>query len=137
VIPRAAAALLLAVALWIIVSGEESAATWVPVRVLLTLDSAVVLREPVPPVRAFVVGRRRDLFQLLQAPPVLQRAVTEDTPDSVRLELREQDLELPSGSDARVRDLKPRLLTVRLRLVHDSMPHPAPDTAQVRVGVRE
>jgi len=148
VILRAAAALLLAVALWMVVSAEEPSATWVPVTVRLTLDSAVVLREPVPPVRAFVVGRRRDLLQLLQTPPVLQRAVTDDSPDSVRIELREQDLDLPSGSDARVRDLKPRLLTVRLRFVRDSLRDhlrdrhrdrprdSAIDSSRVRVGAR-
>lgn len=113
---RAAAALLLAVALWFIVSAEEPAAEWVNVRVALTLDSAVTLREPVPIVRAFIVGRRRDVLQLMQQPPLLQRAVTTDTPDSVRFELHEQDLDLPAGTDATVRDLRPRLLTVRLRL---------------------
>ncbi len=120
---RALAALVLAVALWFIVSAEESSATWVPVRVVLTLDSAVTLSEPVAPVRAFVIGRRRDLLQLLQSPPVLQRAITQDAPDSVRIELHEQDLDLPSGSDARVRDLQPRLLTVRLRYLHASGTH--------------
>jgi hypothetical protein len=120
VIPRAVAALLLAIALWLIVSAEEPLAAWVPVTVRLTLDSAVALREPVTPVRAFVVGRRRDIFKLLQSPPILHRAVTDDTPDSVRIELHEQDLDLPLAVEARVRDLRPRLLTVRLKIVGDS-----------------
>jgi hypothetical protein len=123
VIARAAAALLLAIALWLIVSAEEQSAAWVPVRVSLTLDSAVVLREPVPAVRAFVVGRRRDIFRLLQTPPVLHRAITDDTPDSVRIELHEQDLDLPPNADARVNDLRPRLLTVRLRVVSRTVAH--------------
>ncbi len=122
-IARAAAALLLAIALWLIVSAEEQSAAWVPVRVSLTLDSAVVLREPVPAVRAFVVGRRRDIFRLLQTPPVLHRAITDDTPDSVRIELHEQDLDLPPNADARVNDLRPRLLTVRLRVVSRTVAH--------------
>lgn len=113
---RAAAALLLAIALWLIVSAEEPAAEWINVRVALTLDSAVTLREPLPTVRAFVVGRRRDILQLVQQPPLLQRAVTTDTPDSVRFELHEQDLDLPAGTEATVRDLRPRLLTVHLKL---------------------
>ena len=112
---RATAALLLAAALWLIVSAEEPTAAWVPVRISLTLDNAVTLREPVAPVRAFIVGPRRDLFRLLQSPPVLQRAVTNDAPDSVRIELHEQDLDLPAGIDATVRDLRPRLLTVHLK----------------------
>lgn len=118
VVLRAISALCLALALWLIVSAEEPSAGWVPVRVMLTLDSAVTLSQPVAPVRAFVVGRRRDLLRLLQSPPVLQRAVTDDTPDSVRIELHEQDLDLPIGTDARVRDLQPRLLTVRLHHKH-------------------
>ncbi len=114
-VTRALAALLLACALWLVVSAEEPSAAWVPVRVSLTLDSAVTLSEPVVPVRAFVIGRRRDLLRMLQSPPVLQRAITEETPDSVRIELREQDLDMPPGADARVTDLRPRLLTVRMR----------------------
>ncbi len=116
-VTRAFAALLLASALWLVVSAEEPSAAWVPVRVSLTLDTAVALTEPVAPVRAFVVGRRRDLLRMLQSPPVLQRAITDETPDSIRIELRAQDLDMPSGADARVTDLRPRLLTVRVRRV--------------------
>jgi hypothetical protein len=117
VLTRAAAALLLASALWLVVGGEETTATWVPVRVSLTVDSAVTLSEPVAPVRAFVVGSRRDLFRLRQLPPVLHRAITDDTPDSVRIEVREQDLDMPPGTQARITDLSPRLLTVHMRRV--------------------
>lgn len=109
--------MLLACALWLVVSAEESSASWVTVKVSLTLDSAVTLTQPIAPVRAFVVGRRRDLLRLLQSPPVLQRAITDDAPDSVRLELREQDLEMPPGTAARVTDLRPRLLTVHMQRV--------------------
>ncbi len=124
VVMRAFVALVLACALWLIVSAEEPTATWVKVNVSLTLDSAVVLTEPITPVRAFVVGRRRDLFRLVQSPPVLQRAITDDTPDSVRIELREQDLDMPVGTSARVTDLRPRLLTVHMHRVT------RPDTQQ-------
>jgi hypothetical protein len=42
----------------------------------------------------------------------------------VRIELREQDLEMPPGTSARVTELRPRLLTVRMQRVHrgDSLP---------------
>ena len=86
-----------------------------PVRVALTLDTAITLLEPPPVVRAFVVGRRRDLFKLVASPLTLQRAVTQNDRDSVSIELREQDLTVPPGSDIAVRDLDPRLLTFRLR----------------------
>jgi len=122
-ITRALAALLLACALWLVVSAEEPTAAWVPVRVSLTVDNAVTLTEPIAPVRAFVVGRRRDLLRMLQSPPTLQRAIAVDAPDSVRIELREQDLDLPPGSTARITDLRPRLLTIRMRRVN---PDPRP-----------
>jgi len=112
---RAAIALFLAGALWLIVSAEESIASWVPVRVSLTLDTAIILVESPPQVRAFVVGRRRDLFKLVASPLELQRAVTQNNQDSVSIELREQDLTVPAGSDIAIRDLDPRLLTFRLR----------------------
>jgi hypothetical protein len=112
---RAAIALFLACALWLVVSAEETTAAWVPVHVALTLDTAVTLLEPPEDVRAFVVGRRRDLFKLIASPPTIQRAVTDDARDSVRIELRLQDLDLPNGADISVRDLRPRLITFRLQ----------------------
>jgi hypothetical protein len=114
-VTRAAVALLCACALWLVVSAEEPAAAWVRVTLQLSTDSAVVVHDAsLVPVEAFVVGRRRDLLRLTQSPPVLHRAVIDDGNDSVRFELRESDLDLPSGSEARVSDLRPRLLTVRL-----------------------
>lgn len=112
---RAAVALFLAGSLWLIVSAEETTAEWVSVRVALDLDKTVALAEAPPTVRAYVVGRRRDLFKLISSPPTLQRAITEDDRDSVRIELRAQDLDMPAGTDISVRDLRPRLLTFRLK----------------------
>lgn len=112
---RATVALLLAGSLWLIVSAEETTAEWVSVRIALDLDSTVTLADPPTPVRAYVVGRRRDLFKLISSPPTLQRAITEDDRDSVRIELRSQDLDMPTGVDVAVRDLRPRMLTFRLR----------------------
>lgn len=112
---RAAVALLLASSLWLIVSAEETTAEWVSVRIALDLDSTVTLADAPPTVRAYVVGRRRDLFKLISSPPTLQRAITEDDRDSVRIELRAQDLDMPTGTDVTVRDLRPRLLTFRLK----------------------
>lgn len=112
---RAAIALFLAGSLWLIVSAEETTAEWVSVRIALDLDATVALAEAPPTVRAYVVGRRRDLFKLISSPPTLQRAITEDDRDSVRIELRAQDLDMPAGTDISVRDLRPRLLTFRLK----------------------
>jgi hypothetical protein len=119
---RAAVALFLAVALWLVVSAEETTAAWVPVHIALTLDPSVSLVDDIPDVRAFVVGRRRDLFKLISSPPTIQRAVTDDDRDSVRIELRAADLDLPVGADITVRDLLPRLLTFRLQHVRNEEP---------------
>lgn len=114
-IGRGAIALVLALALWLVVSAEESSAAWVPVRVSLTLDTAITLTQVPPEVHAFVVGRRRDLFKLVGSPLTLQRAITQSAGDSLQIELREQDLDLPPRSEIAVRDLTPRLMTIHLR----------------------
>lgn len=119
---RAAVALFLAASLWLIVSAEETTAEWVSVRIALDLDATVALAEAPPTVRAYVVGRRRDLFKLISSPPTLQRAITEDDRDSVRIELRAADLDMPAGTDISVRDLRPRLLTFRLRRKDNVLP---------------
>ncbi|MES2523696.1 MAG: hypothetical protein V4617_13405 [Gemmatimonadota bacterium] len=113
-VTRGAVALLCACALWLVVSAEEPVAEWVDVQVQLSMDSSITAGTPATPVQAYVVGRRRDLLRLRQSPPVLYRAVTDESRDSVRFELRESDFELPDGAEARVSDVRPRLLTVRL-----------------------
>ncbi len=113
--PRALIALMLAACLWLVVSAEEPMSTWVPVDLSLTLDADVSLAEMPVPVEVLVVGKRRELYKLFSSPPALQRAVTDESGDSARLELRVQDVTLPSGTDAIVRDLRPRLLLVLLR----------------------
>ncbi len=112
--PRALVALVLATGLWFVVSAEEPASQWVNVRLSLSLDPDVSLAEPAAPVQALIAGKRRDLYKLISSPPTMRRAVTAEGSDSVRLELRAQDVDLPEGSDAVVRDLRPRLLLVSL-----------------------
>ena len=112
---RAGVALLLASALWLVVSAEETTAEWVPVNVTLKLDTAAAPMESPQQVRAFVVGRRRDLFKLMSTPPTIQRASTENDRDSVRIELRAQDIDMPGGIEVSVRDVRPRLVTFHLR----------------------
>ncbi len=113
--PRALIALLLAAGLWLVVSAEELTSSWITVNVSLALDPDVSLAEPVPVVEALVAGKRRELYKLFPSQLVLQRAVTDESGDSASLELRVQDVSLPTGSDVIVRDLRPRLLHVRLR----------------------
>jgi hypothetical protein len=118
--PRALIALGLATVLWLVVNAEEPATGWVRVRVGLTLTGDVALSEPAPPVHALITGKRRELLKLMSSPPTLQRAITDESTDSARLELRVQDVELPSGSDVEVRDIRPRLLRVLLQHASDT-----------------
>lgn len=113
--PRALIALGLATGLWLVVSAEEATSAWVPVSMSLTLEPGVTLAEPAPPVRALVEGKRSALFKMFSEPPTMQRGVASALGDSAQLELRAQDVDLPSGSEVVVRDLRPRLLRVVLR----------------------
>ncbi|MFL5578687.1 MAG: hypothetical protein ACJ79S_22255, partial [Gemmatimonadaceae bacterium] len=109
-----AAAIFFSVVLWLVVSGEETAEQMIPVRLSTNVDSALVLVGPQPALRALVVGRARDLWKLGDGPLVVRRVFTGDTPDSVRVELRPGDIDLPSGAtSAVVRDVQPRAITLR------------------------
>lgn len=120
-VTRAAVALLSSCALWLVVSGNERFATWVPVSVELSSNAAAIAPAS-QPVRAMVSGRRRDFIRLLQSPPVLRRTLVRPaagardsaTVDSVRVQLRPIDVVLPNGSEARVNDLSPRSVVVEI-----------------------
>jgi hypothetical protein len=120
-VTRAVVALVASCALWLVVSGDERGAAWVPVTMELSEGDAQVVMLP-NPVRAFVTGRRRDFIRLLQSPLVLRRALTRNADgavtgsalDSVRLELRPVDVVLPDGTEARVNDVQPRVLVLPL-----------------------
>jgi hypothetical protein len=111
-LPYKAAALFLALVLWLVVSAEEQTEDLVPVRLALMLDSGLTLDGPRPTVRALVVGRGRELLKLYASPPVVRRALPADSPDSVLFELRPVDIDLPSEVDARVRDVQPRTISL-------------------------
>lgn len=112
---RALVALLLATGLWFVVSSSESTSTWVPVSISLTLEDDVHLAEPLPRVEVLLTGKRRELFKHFSSAPALQRAITASTGDSARLELRIQDVTLHGGSEAVIRDIRPRLLVIPLK----------------------
>ncbi len=114
--PRVVAALLLAGGLWLVVRAEEPVQAWVNVRLAITTDSAISLATTPAPVQAFVAGTRRDLLKLLSSPATMQRAITDESGDSARLELRVQDVDVASAIQLVVRDVRPRLLV--LPLVH-------------------
>lgn len=115
-LPLKLAALFFALVLWLAVSAEEPTEEWVDVRVALVHDSSVTLIDSVPPVQALVVGRGRDLLKLYTTLPVLRRVIEADTATRITLSLRPGDVDLPSNVDARVRDVRPSGMSVRVRI---------------------
>lgn len=98
--------------LWLAVSAEEPTDEWVPVQIELTADSNVSLREPIPPVRAFVIGRGRELLKLYVAEPTVHRTINGDVPDSLTIDLQPNDVNLPAWVNARVGEVEPRAITL-------------------------
>lgn len=115
-LPLKLAAVFFALVLWLAVSAEEPTEEWVDVRVALVHDSSVTLVDSVPPVQALVVGRGRDLLKLYTTLPVLRRVIDADTAARITLSLRPGDVDLPSNVDARVRDVRPSAMTLRVRI---------------------
>ena len=114
--PLKLAAVFFALVLWLAVSAEEPTEEWVDVRVALVHDSSITLVDSVPPVQALVVGRGRDLLKLYSTLPVLRRVIDADTATRLTLSLRPGDVDLPSNVDARVRDVRPSAVSVRVRI---------------------
>lgn len=112
-LPYKAAALFFSVVLWLVVSAEETAEELVPVRLAASMDSSIAVVGRPPVMRALVVGKGRDLMKIGDGPLVLRRVFTAETPESVRVELRPADIDLPSNSSVVVRDVQPRAFTLR------------------------
>jgi hypothetical protein len=106
------AAIFFSLVLWLVVSVEEPSEELVPVRLELITDPHVSLRGEPEPVRALVVGRGRELIKLFASPPVVRRVISADVPQRYTLELRPTDVDLPSGVDARVREVLPRSIVL-------------------------
>lgn len=129
-LPLKLAAAFFALVLWFIVAAEEPAAREMSVRLALTTDSMVEVTSNVPDVHALVVGSGRDLLKLYATPPTVRRHLGEDAPDSVVLEIRPSDVDLPSGVNARVQDVQPRVIPLRL-VVRDSRDVPVRSSLQL------
>jgi YbbR domain-containing protein len=109
-----ATAIFLAVVLWFVVNAKEPQIELVGVRFTPSLlDSSLVLREPLPQIQAIVAGSPKQLIQLSTNPPVIHRQITAQSPDTLVLDLRPEDVVLPDGVDAVVRDVQPRSLMLR------------------------
>ena len=120
------AAVFFALVLWLVVSAEEPTEEVMGVRFEPALDSGVVISGETPDVRVLVLGRGREILKLYNAAPVIHRRVRSGLRDSVRVELGPADVDLPAGVTAAVRDVRPRVVTLRLRRV---APLLASDTA--------
>ena len=112
-LPLKAMAVFLAVVLWFVVNAKEPQLELVPVRFTPVLDSTLVLREAPPTLQAIVAGSPKELIKLNSNPPIVRRQITADSPDTVVLDLRPDDVTLPEGVDAVVRDVQPRSVTLR------------------------
>ena len=107
-----AAAVFLAIATWFVVAAREPMEDVASVRFVPEMDSAVVLRDPPPPIRAQVLGRPNELLKLAQTPLVIRRQITSEVPDTLVLSLRTSDVEVPDGVEVIVRDVFPHSLTL-------------------------
>ena len=107
-------AIFLAIVLWLVVNAKEPQIELVSVRFTpALLDSSLVLREPLPQIQAIVAGSPKQLIKLSSNPPLIHRQITADAPDTLVMDLRPDDVVLPDGVDAVVRDVQPRRLMLR------------------------
>jgi YbbR domain-containing protein len=108
-----ATAVFIAVVLWFVVNAKEPEIELVPVRFTPVLDSSLVLREPLPQVQAIIAGSPRELLKLNAARPTIRREIAADAPDTLVIDLRPEDVVLPGGVEAVVREIEPRSITLR------------------------
>ena len=111
--PLKATAVFLAVVLWFMVNAKEPQVELVPVRLIPTLDSSLVLRDPLPQIQAIVAGSPKELIRLNSSLPTIHRQISSDAPDTLVIDLRPSDVTLPEGVDAVVREISPRSVTLR------------------------
>lgn len=109
-----ATALFVAVVLWFVVNAKEPDIQLVTVRFSpVLLDSSLVLRDPPPQFQAIIAGAPKELIKLSSTMPVIRRQISADAPDTLVLDLRPEDVTLPEGVEAVVRDVQPRSFTLR------------------------
>lgn len=106
-------ALLLSVILWFLVGAREKMEELVDVSFQPQLDSSLVLRDRPRQIKALVLGTPNELLKLASNPPVIRRPIAADAPDTLVVDLQPQDVELPTGIDADVEDVRPRSITLR------------------------
>jgi len=114
-LPLKLTSLVLALLLWLFAASEEPASSLVQVDLAVQPPAGRTMIRPLEPIRALVVGPRRELLKLSTVPIRLSRVLPDTTEvDEVQLDLVPGEVELPRGVDARVQDLEPRRVTVEL-----------------------
>jgi hypothetical protein len=117
-LPLKFAAIGLAVILWAIVGIEEPTESLIDVVLQpVPTDSSIVVRRPLERVQAYMVGRARDLFRLASQPPVIRIPITAEAPETLTVRLSPEMVDLPVDVSARVRDVAPRSVTLRLDIL--------------------
>ena len=100
--------------LWFVVNAKEPQIELVPVRFTPRARQLARAARPVPQLQAIVAGSPKQLIKLSSNPPVdppADHAPIRRT--RVVLDLRPDDVTLPDGVDAVVRDVQPRSVTLR------------------------
>ena len=113
--PAKITALVLAIALWLVVSLQAPLDRWVDVSLDLSVDSGYALAEAPPRLRALVTGRGRDVLELLATKPEAHIEATDAGGGIAVIAFTPSDIELPAGVEGRVRDVRPHLVRLKLR----------------------
>ena len=108
-----AVAVFIAIVVWFVVNVKEPQLALVNVRFAPVLDSSLVMRDQVPPIQAIIAGSPKELIKLNSNSPVIRRSIASGAPDTLVVDLRPQDVVLPEGVDAVVREVSPRSVTLR------------------------
>jgi hypothetical protein len=93
-----ATAVFIAVVLWFVINAKEPQLQLVPVRFSPVLDSTLVLRDPVPQLQAIVAGSPRSSSSSRPTVPRIHRQITAESPDTVVIDLRPDDVTLRMAS---------------------------------------
>jgi len=116
-------ALVLATVLWVVVAAEEPAIELMAVPLVIELPAGRSLIEEPRPVEVTFTGPARELFKLYAAPATIIKSVPDTAADSVyTLDLRPTDVELPKHVAARIEDVRPQSVIVRLNPVAGPAP---------------
>ena len=107
-LPLKLTSLALSLFLWLLAAGEEPVSALMKVDLTVQAPPGRTLLRPPGPVRALVVGPRRELLKLSASPIRITRVLPDSVEgDDIPVELSPGEIELPRGVTARVQDVQP------------------------------